>query len=115
MKFWKLVSVFREQMGDLRSGLQDLHQHTQVQWLDQFTRHVREQNRPILDAEIPNDVVLALAKDLGVQFILNGTVLRRSNSTEEETISAREVVIRYGASALEEVLEKGSTDTATNR
>ena len=109
MKFWKLVSVFRDQQASLsiallRAGsLGEVYTH----WLANFDQHVLSQDRHVLDALVPESVVMAAMKQLDTTFLVVDDVLRLSEDVGAETLSAYEVSLRFGPSAVEEVLEKG--------
>jgi len=119
MKFWEMVSAFRERKDILEKVL-----HSSM-WQAEFWNHYRDfesldkrQDRQILDAPVP----IELSREIAAQchdFIFHfdpekGTLHRiLSNSTCQDSyplMTALDVHDKFGGSIIEEVIEKGSAN-----
>ena len=111
MKFWELVSAFRSESSLLETVIAE---HASPEFRSQyakFDQFVHDQNRVILDATVPDELVRQIASRSLLTFSLDSTgILRASGSSHVgRTLSALDVVERFGGSVIEEVLERGSS------
>ena len=118
MKFWEVVSAFREDPKLLRSVL------ASPRWRDQYWQHfmqwdvlVDTQQREILDEPVPMDLTREICQKVQLSFVLRrdprGTWLRsylpgRNSEDNLPKLSALDVHERYGPAVIEEVREYGS-------
>lgn len=111
MKFWELTSAFRSERDILEFIL------GKPQWKEfnnhfkNFTSLVKEQNRTILDQQLPYELIKEVCQISKLKFYLYGTNLRSTKIFGDdnfEELSSLEVFLRYGGECIEEVLEKGS-------
>lgn len=107
MKFWEMESFFRGEKELLERVLR------KPQWSDYlgrhraFTYHVQNQHREILDESIPDELARELMQECKSRFVVGNDHLRLATS-ESDTLSALETYNRFGGTAMEDVLEKGS-------
>lgn len=112
MRFWQLVSAFRSNLSMLEKLLERPEWKQYQEWLREFNQHVTLQNRSVLDATLPKDLVVRAMALSDHRFCVDGGVLRQSHASTEKSISATEAYNLYGADAIDEVLEKGSYQCA---
>ena len=80
-----------------------------VKWLEEIKRIVNEQQRSILDAELPEELVVGALKSSKIRFVWSGGYLRCFGSEPRSgDFSAVEAFLRYGGHALDEAYEYGS-------
>lgn len=112
MKFWQLVSIFRDNIRDLRTAASTSGRQDILSWLDQYHDHVANQNRTILDAALPDELTRKLLEVCDLRFTIENGRLRLICSAEHsesaKIIRATEVFDRFGGAAIEETLEFGS-------
>lgn len=111
MRFWELTSVFRGREAVLSEVLADPRWSEYATWFRNLARIVRDQDRVILDAPVPQALADAALRRLPLRFSLDGGTLRliRDDGREHaEVLTALEVAQRYDGSTVEEVLEFGS-------
>jgi hypothetical protein len=110
MKFWQLVSMFRNDLPALVRVLGEDEWKSYSHWLGEFNELVRSQNRQILDTVLPEKLVINALNASKLIFLVNDSVLRLSieRKGSENQFTALEVYKRYGAEAIEEALEYGS-------
>jgi len=114
MKFWQLVASFKNE--DLIFVL------SKPQWkkfktnFENYKEIVSQQNRDILDSEIPFDLVKEVCEKSELKFYLyydNRRYILRSYKLGTgkvlEQITPFEVFLRFGGELIEETLEKGSS------
>ncbi|HEV7240290.1 MAG TPA: hypothetical protein VGQ36_13710 [Thermoanaerobaculia bacterium] len=112
MKFWELLSAFRSEGRNLESVLSHPRwSDPYAKWLQEGARLVSEQRRDVLDSPVPTELSRAVAAKSAMTFrLFRDGYLRgsHSNGVPVEELTALEVHDRFGGSAIEEVLEKGS-------
>ena len=111
MKFWELVSLFRDDRGQLQKVLQAHSDRKYADWLQDFAGIVSQQQREKLDAVVPKQLCEAVLSSHKGKLYKTGTKIRsyRMKSTDVE-VSYLEVFRMFGGAFLEEVLEKGSAE-----
>lgn len=111
MKFWELISAFRSERDILEFIL------GKPQWKEfgdhfkNFTSLVKEQNRTILDQQVPYELIKEVCQMSKLKFYLYDTNLRSTKLFGDdnfEELSSLEVFLRYGGECIEEVFEYGS-------
>jgi hypothetical protein len=111
MKFWQLSSACRSEPELIDSVLRD--ETRWRSWADKFSRMnelVDVQDRSILDAELPDDLVRLVLSKLPTTFYLSSDGWLRSwaFNPHDKRLSALEAFDSYGGEVIEDVLEKGS-------
>jgi len=112
MKFWQLLSIMRGELNILRELASKQAQWKYIlEWISDEDRILRSQDRAKLDHILPLEYVRAALKRSNLAFYLSkGHILRsRRQSYFDKKLSALEAFDRFGANALEEALEYGST------
>jgi len=119
MKFWEMVSAFRDQKTVLENVLRS------PKWQAEFWKKYQEigqltkrQDRQILDALVPVELSREIAAQcLEMKFHFNpqkGTLHKLARKTDSDNkhivMTALEVHDQFGGSIIEEVLEKGSAN-----
>ena len=116
MKFWEMLSAFRDQKTVLEKVLRSPKWQAEFwkkyQEIDQLTKR---QDRQILDALIPVELSREIAAQcLEMKFYFNpqeGTLHKLARKTDSDNkyivMTALEVHDQFGGSIIEEVLEKG--------
>lgn len=117
MKFWEAVSAFRE----LETVLEEVfgsERWRATYWQDflRFDEIVRKQERSILDSTLPVELTREIARRCDrMQFsfspesgCLSLTSPALAVDSRTITLSALDVHDRFGGSAIEEIIEKGS-------
>ena len=118
MKFWELVSAFREAPEPLREVLtSDRWGEPYGRWYAAFDRLVTEQDRSVLDAIVPLELSreVALRCPLAIFYVAALGVLRHvlPDGLDDKgqpllELTALEVHDQYGGAIIEEILEYGS-------
>jgi hypothetical protein len=123
MKFWEVVSGFREYPEIVRSVL------TSARWKSEYLGHledmahlVRTQNRDVLDRLVPLEMTREICQQLPTAYVLwpNSKNLREyrhgsagyAEQASLQKLTALDVHERYGPAVLEEVHEYGSATIA---
>ena len=106
--FWQLVSVCRANPSALERLLEEPEWADFLKWFKNFRQHVNSQNRAILDAVLPEQLVVSAMRLSEYRFRIQLGVLYQCLEESEGSISAVEAYNRYGGEAIEQVLEKGS-------
>ena len=111
MKFWELVSAFRSERNILDAVFAEQPENEFSTHYANFDALVASQNRDVLDAALPDDLVSPVATRSTQTFSLSADGLLRSAqyASDGQIISAIDVVNRFGGSVIEEVLERGSS------
>jgi len=114
MKFWQLVSIFRDDIPSLENALKEPKWSKYFDWFKDFDPLVRSQDREVLDAIVPKELVEPLLEASELKFcIRNRSLILWSDEIEcENPLSALEVYRRFGADAMEDVLEFGSKEVS---
>jgi hypothetical protein len=109
MKFWQLVSIFRDDLPSLRNILREPARAHYLKWLGQFDELVRTQNREILDHTMPRDLILQAMQASKLTFSVQNGYLRlgSAGTAINCSLSAMDVYTTYGPYAIEDVLEYG--------
>ena len=100
MKFWELISAFREfenTVGEILSA--PTWRQPFGAWYAEKNELIRNQDRAKLDSKVPEALVLQVAAAIGDQlvFYLEGSWLRtRAISGNYQRLSALDVVTRFG-------------------
>ena len=112
MKFWELISAFRECEQALQGALNS------PAWSQPFgvwyeARHdlIQSQDRAKLDFVVPDSLVAqvaALAGDRLVFYVEDGWLRRQPISSTSQRLSPLDVVTRFGGAIIEEVQEYGA-------
>lgn len=106
--FWQLVSVFDSEPLILEQLLEEPEWAGYLKWFRDFNRHVDSQNRVVLDAILPEKLVVRAMEICRLRFRVHLGHLSKCIDQTEDSISAVDAFHRYGLNALEEVLEYGS-------
>ena len=114
MKFWEFESVLRGEDEKIFKVLDEPKWATYLEWHENFDAHVKNQNRNILDAELPDDLCRQALAQSKLKFYIQGDVLKKfqgklTRRTPYLLLDALEVFDRFGGSSIEEVLEFGSS------
>jgi hypothetical protein len=117
MKFWELISAFRERKDLLEKVLSSSKwQGDYWKWYQDFAGLCERQDRQILDAPVP----IELSREIAAQYrenlfhfrpekgILQKAISQREPDDEYTEMTALEVHDRFGGAIIEEVFEKGS-------
>ena len=110
MKFWELVSAFRNERNILAAVFAEQPEHQFSAHYANFDTLVARQERDVLDAAVPDDLVSLVATRSSQTFSLSGDGTLRSaqRTLDGQILSAIDVVNRFGGSVIEEVHERGS-------
>ncbi|XDD53001.1 hypothetical protein AB3N62_10955 [Leptospira sp. WS4.C2] len=114
MKFWQLLSVFRDHKEELKYTLiNDAWKNPYLEWYVDFENIVKNQKRDILDFEIPIQLALEVAMLLGNKTFgflsINGWLRSYKSSENDIELTSYEIIDRFGLSVLEDVQEFGNT------
>jgi len=122
MKFLELISAFRYETHILDIVLQDPKWKQYKAHYEAVNSLVIDQNRKVLDEEIPFDLGYEVCEKSKLKFwlyyLMKPQVLSsRQQKTEEEfeEISALDVWIRFGGTVMEDALEKGSSEVISRK
>ena len=113
MTFWELVSAFREEPGLVQDELAHSRWAHFAAWYANLDEHVRQQNRDVLDAIVPDDLCRRIASRSTLQFTISQDGWLRSASQSgpvegRQSLSAFDVFVQFGGTCLEDVQEFGS-------
>jgi len=110
MKFWELTSIFRDDPMTLEQALQNPRWNTYLGWLRNLPQHVHNQDRQVLDAVLPTELEEHAIQRCKLRFQIRDDFLIRLPGpiAARNSLTATDVYSRFGASAIEEVLEYGS-------
>ena len=113
MKFWSFVSFFRSEPDIINTISGDPKWSRYADFLRRFNDLVDEQNRTVLDMEMPDDLCRSALARSCKKFVLHDNHLVRvpsdvTHSAPEGSLSALEVYESYGGECLEEIEEHGS-------
>ena len=113
MKFWELVSAFRTEQSVLDAVFAEHPDHEFSGHYANFNALVDSQNRDVLDATVPDELVLLVASRSTRTFSLSadGTLRLARTELDGQILSAVDVVERFGGSVIEKVHEYGSART----
>jgi hypothetical protein len=116
MKFWELTSILSGEKGPLEATLKMKRWRKYDEWYQNFPQLVREQDRVKLDAILPESLVKTALREANLKYYVDeisdpsGTILRSRRANDKDIeLSALPAYEKYGAVAIEDALEKGST------
>jgi hypothetical protein len=107
MKFWQLLQFIDREavLADAKFGCK---WPWLVQWLRDLSRIVHDQEREKLDANLPEELVVAALGKSNIRFEFTQGYLRCSVRTSaNESFPAVEAHLRFGAHAISEAHEHG--------
>ncbi len=110
MKFWQLVSGFREEREMLDAVFADGDWGKFNHWYTEFDSLVDQQSRTVLDTVIPGSLARTVASRSTQTFSLtsDGTLRLARSDSDGETLAAIDVLERFGGAVIEDVREYGS-------
>lgn len=117
MKFWELISVFRQEKELLT---QILNQKKWKEYLDNYLRVdqlITGQDRNILDGDIPDELVIEVCSKSRIKFWFYPEMepprlysYKAGNNDLIEELTMKETFLRFGGHNLEQALEKSYTE-----
>ena len=116
MKFWQIVSIFRDDLSSLESVFRAERDPVYLEWLTNFKELVRKQNRQILDARLPEDISERVMRASKLKFYISNGFLKVSTDQSPKAnnyLTALDVYTKYGTNAVEDALEYGSFPIAS--
>lgn len=115
MKFWEVMSVFRESNDLLASVFnRDEWRDPYYDWFQRINDLVSSQNREILDFPVPYELTKEIAKEIITIYYLDESTgnLRAdnfgANNNSIREMTTLEVHDSFGGAVIEEIHEKGS-------
>jgi hypothetical protein len=122
MKFWELTSAFRSETANLELVLQDPKWIIYKSYYDNLKSLVQQQDRAILDSEIPFDLAYEVSAKSNLKFWLYYkktphflTSWKQGTDEPFEEISASDILIRFGGSVIEETLERSVSEVTPRK
>src|SRR5688572_8440946 len=93
MKFWELTSYLRSQHEAVARTLNDPRWAKFATWFAELERHVRDQNRSILDADVDPELVRLLLALSVTRYRVEAGWLRKADpaSSDDRSLSAVEI------------------------
>jgi len=111
MKFWELNSICRDQPKLLAKTLSRSCWRSLEVIYNDFSTYVGDQERTILDMEVPENLCIeVLEQHPGQVFLFEGVLRSYRFAPAEEALTYLDTFLQFGGSALEEILEKGSIE-----
>jgi hypothetical protein len=108
MKFWKLVSIMREEGDVLASCLQQPEWRAFYDLFLNFDKLVRQQDRTKLDADVPGRLIRTVLGQSRQKLFLRDNLLRsRQTDMDDVPLGVLTVYDRFG-DVIDEVMERGS-------
>jgi hypothetical protein len=114
MKFWELISLFREEIEVLEKGLAEKKWHEFQDMFYDYDFLIQSSGRDLLDKIVPNELIMKLATQSQQLFSLDTKerILRKNLNTQglinNEVLSMLFVIENYGYEALDELEQHGS-------
>jgi hypothetical protein len=111
MKFWELVSLFRDETEVLEKGLAEKRWSDFQDMFYDYDFLVSAKHDEVLDKIVPDLLMQKLAALSTKQYTFDAKnkVLSKHNATDEtKVLSMQAVIEKFGDSFLEEIEEKGS-------
>ena len=113
MTFWELISAFRKEPGIVQDVFAQSQWAHFAAWYANLDEHIRQQNRDVLDATVPDDLCQLIVSRSRLQFSLSPDGWLRSASQPGpaegcQPLSALDVFVQFGGICLEDVQEFGS-------
>ena len=117
MKFWELISAFRSETENLKTVFsKDIWKKYKLQF-DNFQTLVANQDRLILDEEIPFELAKEVCDLSKLKFYLyyreKPQILsswKQGNNEDFELIDASDILVRFGGHIIEETMERSYTE-----
>ena len=116
MKYWELTSAFREFSEELNEVLCSNRWYSPYgEWFGRLSEIIEHQDQEILDHEVPDKLVIEVAKRIGDKLILYkaGSWLRSTPGDGDIELNALDVMQQFGGGVIEEVIEYGSAEIKT--
>jgi len=117
MKFWELTSAFRSETENLELVLEDPKWIIYKAHYDNLKSSVQQQDRAILESEIPFDLAYEVSTKSNLKFWLYYkktphflTSWKQGTDEPFEEISASDILVRFGGSVIEETLERSVSE-----
>lgn len=107
MKFWELVSIFRDRPELLRRVLAQDRWRKYFAYLQDFDFLVMCQDRAALDEVIPEDLAREAMAASGLWYHVQNNNLYECGPEAEGAMSGLVAYNRFGGTVLEDVREKG--------
>lgn len=109
MRFWELVSVCRDEPGIVERLVDRPEWTGYLEWYRGYRDLAYQQERDKLHAELPDDLCVHMLRESRVEYYeSDGHIrVRRFGQDDDRTVTAVEILQRYGGSLLEDVLEAG--------
>jgi len=115
MKFWELISAFRSEKENLNSVLEKpVWQKFKVNFQN-IEKLVNQQNRKILDEEIPFQLAKEVCEKSKLTFYLyyesNPKILtswKKETDEKFKIFTPLDILLKYSGNFIEAILEKGS-------
>jgi hypothetical protein len=113
MKFWELVSMFRDEDAVLLAVLREPQWALYLGWYNDYAKHASGRNQNVLDAEMPEELCRRAVRQSQKKFYIHDNYLYYYLSGVQtpagiSPMTALEAFEKFGGTALEEVLEKSS-------
>ncbi|MCE9556839.1 MAG: hypothetical protein K8T91_26120 [Planctomycetes bacterium] len=111
MKFWQLVSIFRDDESTLKQLFMNPEWKQYLDWYNGYDGHVFKQNRQILDAEVSPSLAENAMRQCKLKFVVWEGYLKMCDPKKKlppDALDAIDVFKRYGGDAIEDTLEYGS-------
>jgi len=111
MKFWQLVSIFRDDASTLERLLRSQEWKPYWDWYNRFRGYVLAQNRQILDAEVSASLATNAMQLCKLKFVVWEGSLKMCDPQKKhppDALDAIDVFTRYGGDAIEDAREYGS-------
>lgn len=109
MKFWQLVSIYRDCCDVLEIVLQENKWKRYSKAYHKFEELVQNQQREILDEILPEELICSVLKQDKRQLYISDGYLRLQPSKDSDAMtSILSVYHQYGGKMLEDILEFGS-------
>lgn len=113
MKFWELRSICRDKPKTLKKVFSQKKWRMYAEWNNDIAQLVQTQDREKLDAILPDELVeQVLNKHPGVLYLYGGHLRSYRFNRNEHKISYLKAFQKYGGTAVEDTLEKGSFKVA---
>jgi hypothetical protein len=117
MKFWELISAFRSETDNLKAVLENSIWTKYKAYFDNFDSIVKNQDRKILDEEIPFELAYEVCQLSKIKFWLYYkrqphilTSWKQGIDDPFEEVSALDILTRFGGSFIEETLERSVSE-----
>jgi hypothetical protein len=108
MKFWELISLYRDEIEVLEKTLAEKKWHEFQDMFYDYDFLIESSGRDLLDKVVPIELVTKLASLSQQQFLLDSKkILRKHLKTDDisnvDTLSMQSVLDNYGQNALLEI------------